>query len=95
MKPIKCVVVGDGGTGKTCLLTVYAQNHFPEEYVPTIRDNFTMKVLCGDGTVSDLELFDTAGQEEYDKLRPLSYPNTVRMRLFKSSFAHSVIYFTF
>ena len=76
MKPLKCVVVGDSGVGKTCLLTVYAQNHFPETYVPTIRDNFVMKVLSGD-TVYELELFDTAGQEEYEKLRPLSYPGTV------------------
>ena len=36
-----------------------------------------MKVVCGDGTIWALELFDTAGQEEYDKLRPLSYPGTV------------------
>lgn len=76
MKPLKCVVVGDSGVGKTCLLTVYAQSHFPETYVPTIRDNFVMKVLSGN-TVYELELFDTAGQEEYEKLRPLSYPGTV------------------
>ena len=76
MKPLKCVVVGDSGVGKTCLLTVYAQSHFPETYVPTIRDNFIMKVVSGD-QVYELELFDTAGQEEYEKLRPLSYPGTV------------------
>lgn len=72
---MKIVVVGDGGCGKTCLLVSYAQQKFPEIYVPTVFENYVTNVNCPNGKIIELALWDTAGQEEYERLRPLSYPD--------------------
>jgi len=74
---IKLVVVGDGAVGKTSLLIRASTGEFPTEYLPTVFENYTMQLKHGpkDETVL-LHLWDTAGQEEYDRLRPLSYPRS-------------------
>lgn len=73
---IKLVVIGDGAVGKTCLLISYANNRFPEDYIPTVRthkskqicflivkqvfDNYVVNLTAGDRNI-ELGLWDTAG----------------------------------
>ncbi|CAF1075437.1 unnamed protein product [Adineta ricciae] len=74
-KSRKLVVVGDGMCGKTCLLFAFKDDEFTADHVPTVFDTYVAEIEVDNKTV-DLALFDTAGQEDFDRLRPLSYPDT-------------------
>ncbi|GAA5857080.1 hypothetical protein JCM8547_007947 [Rhodosporidiobolus lusitaniae] len=71
----KIVVVGDGACGKTSLLNVFVLGRFPENYEPTVFENHCLD-LTVDGTELELSLWDTAGQEDFARLRSLSYADT-------------------
>ncbi|XP_016278068.1 cell division control protein 42 homolog [Monodelphis domestica] len=74
MRTIKCVVVGDGSVGKTCLLISYTTKNFPSGYLPTVF-NYAFTVMIGPESYN-LGLFDTAGRNDYELLRPLNYSQT-------------------
>jgi small GTP-binding protein len=74
-KVLKIVVVGDGAVGKTCLLVVYSKGSFPSDYLPTVFENYKTKIVI-DNIEYNVQLWDTAGQEELENVRVLSYPNT-------------------
>eukprot|EP01119_Soliformovum_irregulare_P005709 TRINITY_DN17457_c0_g1_i1.p1 TRINITY_DN17457_c0_g1~~TRINITY_DN17457_c0_g1_i1.p1 ORF type:complete len:189 (+),score=23.93 TRINITY_DN17457_c0_g1_i1:31-597(+) len=75
MDCLKMTVVGDGGVGKTCMVMTFAQNQFPQEYVPTVYGNLVLSIEV-ESIATSLRIYDTAGEVEYDRLRPLSYQNT-------------------
>ncbi|XP_070587612.1 rho-related GTP-binding protein RhoE isoform X1 [Erythrolamprus reginae] len=74
---VKCkiVVVGDTQCGKTALLHVFAKDCFPENYVPTVFENYTASFEIDTQRI-ELSLWDTSGSPYYDNVRPLSYPDS-------------------
>lgn len=64
----KLVIVGGGGVGKSSMTIQLIQNHFIEEYDPTIEDSYRKQVVVDDETCL-LDVLDTAGQEEYSSMR--------------------------
>ncbi|KAF7316250.1 Ras family protein [Mycena indigotica] len=71
----KAVVLGDGAVGKTSLIISSATQNFPGTYAPLCADGYAIDLTVGDKTY-EVVMFDTAGGEDYDRLRPLSYPQT-------------------
>ena len=72
LKSYKCCVVGDLASQKTRLLSSFTLGHLPDRYIPTIFEDYTVDCRL-DGFDLQLQLFDTSGQEEYERLRPLAY----------------------
>ncbi|XP_077978787.1 uncharacterized protein LOC144434207 [Glandiceps talaboti] len=72
---IKLVVVGDHDADKTALLITYTSGAYPGLYIPTVFDDIGVELEVR-GELYTLKLYDTAGQEDYVRLRPLSYPQT-------------------
>jgi GTPase KRas protein len=60
--------MGTGAVGKSAVTISLCQKKFVEEYDPTIEDSYR-KSLVVDSSVYELDLLDTAGQEEYSAMR--------------------------
>uniref|UniRef100_A0A6B2LAC8 RING-type domain-containing protein n=1 Tax=Arcella intermedia TaxID=1963864 RepID=A0A6B2LAC8_9EUKA len=83
MQSIKVVVVGDGAVGKTTFLISLTLGCFPTDYIPTTLDNYNA-VYPLEGRNISLGLWDTAGQSDFDNLRPISYKSADVVLLFYS-----------
>ncbi|RIA88965.1 small GTPase superfamily [Glomus cerebriforme] len=68
----KVIMVGSGGVGKSALTLQYMYGDFVEEYDPTKADSYRKKVSL-DGQECQIDILDTAGQEEYAAIRDNYY----------------------
>jgi GTPase SAR1 family protein len=78
MQNIKGVVVGNRTAGMTQLLVTYTTHVLQEEQVLNTFGDCRVSVTVDDKTVNFTVCDPTAGQEEYDRLRPIAYLQTVR-----------------
>ncbi|KAJ3039696.1 hypothetical protein HK097_002762 [Rhizophlyctis rosea] len=70
-RPTRIVCVGDEGTGKTALQLVYSGAAFPQSHYPTVSDSYNTQHHSN--PQHEVELIDTPGSEDLDRLRPFSY----------------------
>ncbi|XP_053955966.1 ras-related protein Rab-43 [Anastrepha obliqua] len=61
----KVVLIGDCGTGKTCIVERFKTGNFIERHGNTIGVDFSMKTLNVEGKQAKLQIWDTAGQERF------------------------------
>ena len=64
----KCILIGDSGVGKSCLMVRFADNTFSSEFVSTIGVDFTNRNMDLDGSRIKCQIWDTAGQERFRTL---------------------------
>ena len=70
-KEIKVILVGEPGTGKTCLIKVATGGKFSENMESTIESTYTTKKIVKNNKEYFLNLWDTAGQEKYHSVTRL------------------------
>ncbi|KAK2711331.1 ras-related protein Ral-a-like isoform X2 [Artemia franciscana] len=64
----KVIMVGSGGVGKSALTLQFMYDEFVEDYEPTKADSYRKKVML-DGEEAQIDILDTAGQEDYAAIR--------------------------
>ena len=74
---LKYIIIGDAAVGKSNLLLRFAQNDFKTEYQLTIGVEFGAKNLDISNKKFRLQIWDTAGQENYRSITRAYYKNSV------------------
>ena len=65
---IKITLIGNPGVGKTCIISRYIDDVFEENLGSTIGANYTEKIITKNNKDYQLDIWDTAGQEQFQSL---------------------------
>mmetsp|Transcript_5849 Transcript_5849/g.8857 ORF Transcript_5849/g.8857 Transcript_5849/m.8857 type:complete len:195 (-) Transcript_5849:148-732(-) len=68
MSALRIVIIGEGGVGKSCITLQFINDSFVEEYEPTMEASYR-KQFTVDGKEVIADVFDTAGQEDFQAVR--------------------------
>ena len=74
--PIKIILLGDTGVGKSSIIKRYIEDSFEVNLSSTIGSNFLEKIEKIKGQKVRLEVWDTAGQEEFRSVTKLFVKNS-------------------
>ena len=76
MNPIKIILVGESTVGKTSIITQYIENRFEEEHlITTVSDKFPKDFQTKNGETIKIEIWDTAGNEQYRAVNKIFMKN--------------------
>ena len=73
----KYIIVGDSSVGKSNLLMKFAHNKFTEDYQATIGVEFGAKNIEIEQQIYRVQIWDTAGQENFRSITKAYYKNSV------------------
>ena len=73
----KYIIIGDSAVGKSNLLLQYAHNKFNDDYQATIGVEFGAKNITVNNKIYRIQIWDTAGQENFRSITRAYYKNSV------------------
>ena len=74
---LKYIIIGDAAVGKSNLLLRYAHGQFKPEYQLTIGVEFGAKNIQLNNKIFRIQIWDTAGQENFRSITRAYYKNSV------------------
>ena len=74
---MKFILIGNSGVGKSCMLFQFIEDKFKGNLEPTIGIEFGTKIIHSNGKVVRLQIWDSAGQENYRSITRSYYRNTI------------------